>query len=709
MNIFQKYFNKPKEKSVMLSGGVSILQRLVSPDLGTTQLMERYRKSLYVFSCISKIAEKIGSIDINLYKVKNSKGDIEEIKTHPALDLIYRPNKLQTKAEFLAMTIINKKTAGDAFWYKVRNNRGQPVELWNLRPDLMTIVSDPVEIVKEYRMRKEDGTEVVFPKEDIIHFKDYPDPLNQFTGISALMPASIRTQTEEYATRFQRDFFLNNARPDAVLKSPKKLLKNQRTELKRGWTNRHKGVGNSSKIGLLEGGMEYQLISLNQKDMDYIEGIRLTRDDILVAFRMTKTVLGITDDVNRANAETAMAVFLSEVIVPEIKGIIEKANEEMAYIDYGENIFYGFNEPNLEDKEFRLKEDTELVKANIFLPNEVREARGKVPMTGGWSFYLPLMQAAVGGLSASERAKMIKIINEDSKKNEILIKQSKAPEKYNFKGRFLFQQKMKIYEHIIKNQKVSKTKAKKQKEARSMLNDETIKEMYADIINKKIDAKAEKLSPEMSLFAMKQKARVVASLMKQKKAIKNKFKISTVFKEKEEIALTVDFIIPYIEEFLKEAGKESLLQISPQEVFSSDSDRIAKFIRNRSEMFGKSVTKTTLQGLERTLAEGIAEGEAMTSLIERVNEVYDEFPSYRSELIARTEATAANNEGILESFKQSGVVNAKEWITAGDDKVRPEHAALDGEIVLNDKNFSNGLPYPEEPNCRCVLGGAFIE
>jgi SPP1 gp7 family putative phage head morphogenesis protein len=329
-------------------------------------------------------------------------------------------------------------------------------------------------------------------------------------------------------------------------------------------------------------------------------------------------------------------------------------------------------------------------------------------MTGGWSFYLPIMQQATGGLSASERAKMFKMIEEDSRKNEKIIIEAKAPKQYDFKGRFLFQQKMKICEYIAKKNTSPRTKSKNKK-AISMLEDEKIKEMYADMINKKIDAKADKLTPDMSLFAMKQKARVVSALMKQKKALKNKFKISTIFKEKEEVALTIDFIIPYIEEFLAEAGKESLLQISPQEVFSTDAERIAKFIDDRSKMFGKSVTKTTLQGLERTLSEGIAEGEAMTSLVERVNEVYDEFPSYRSELIARTEATAANNEGILESFKQSGVVNAKEWITAGDDRVRPEHSALDGEIVLNEENFSNGLPYPEEPNCRCVLGGAFIE
>ena len=126
-------------------------------------------------------------------------------------------------------------------------------------------------------------------------------------------------------------------------------------------------------------------------------------------------------------------------------------------------------------------------------------------------------------------------------------------------------------------------------------------------------------------------------------------------------------------------------------------------------MFAESLGSTTLEKLDRTLAEGISANETHAELQERVEQVYDEFPTYRSSLIARTEATAANNEGILESFRQSEVVNAKEWIAVMDDRTRPEHAAMNGEIVLNDEPFSNGDQYPNEPNCRCVLGGAFLE
>ena len=74
-------------------------------------------------------------------------------------------------------------------------------------------------------------------------------------------------------------------------------------------------------------------------------------------------------------------------------------------------------------------------------------------------------------------------------------------------------------------------------------------------------------------------------------------------------------------------------------------------------------------------------------------------------LIARTEATAASNEGTIQGYKQSGV-KAKEWIATMDERTRDAHAELNGEIVPIGKEFPNGLQYPSEPNCRCVVAPA---
>jgi HK97 family phage portal protein len=702
-----------KEKGINLSvGGFEILQKIFPIDIGKEGLMEQYSKSLYIFACISKIGEKIGSIPLNLTQVVNSKGDLKQISSHPALDLIYRPNKLQTKNEFLMTTVINKKTAGDAFIYKVKNASGRPVELWNLRPDRMTIMVDPAKVIGGYKFLKDNGTFVMFEPEEIIHIKDYPNPFNVYEGISALMPTRIRAQTEEYATRYQRDFFINSARPDAIITSERAITKKQEHDLRKRWIKKHGGIKNSSKIGFLGSGLKYEQISITQKDMDYIEGIKMTRDDILIALKTPKSVLGITEDVNRANAETGMYVYLSETIVPEMNAIVEKLNEEMTYIDFGENIFYSYPDPTPANREMQLKEYENGIKNNWLLINEIRQRENLPPVKGGYSFYMPLMNVAMGGLPIEQQKKMMKAILADSDRNEKIILKSREPERFDFKGKFMLKQKMELLEYV--SRRLIDTEKKKSGKSKGMkkplISDREIRKMYWEAVNKTIDTKSFKLKESMNDFAEKQKERVLSALSKKSiKALSKKFEIGSIFNKEKEFGLTLGFIIPFIEEFLKDAGMESLNTIAPQEEFRTDIKRIRKFIEKRSSDFAESVGNTTLEKLTKTLAEGIAAGEKTSELADRVNGVYGEFPEYRSAMIARTEATAANNEGILESFRQSEVVNAKEWITMGDERVRPEHAAMDGEIVKNDENFSNGMPYPGEPNCRCVLGGAFIE
>jgi SPP1 gp7 family putative phage head morphogenesis protein len=188
--------------------------------------------------------------------------------------------------------------------------------------------------------------------------------------------------------------------------------------------------------------------------------------------------------------------------------------------------------------------------------------------------------------------------------------------------------------------------------------------------------------------------------------------VEKIFNEEEEGGLAIEFITPYLTQFVRDSGVDALSMVAPQETFEL-TKRIQNLIKKRAKEFAESVNNTTLEELDAALSEGIAAGEGIRDLSNRVEEVYKGFPTYRSELVARTEATAANNEGFLEGYEQSGVATGKEWINAGDDRVRIEHqdipVGVGGEIVGLREAFSNGLQYPQEPNCRCVLGPAFLE
>lgn len=672
MGLFQNLFGA-KQKSI----GFRELTRMFNGGSWTNESqLEQYEKSLYTFAAINKIASKISAIDLKTFEIINSKGEIKEHSSHEILDLLYRPNPFQTRSEFWKITTINKKLTGEAFWLKVRNGN-KVVELWNLRPDLMTVVSSPEQFISYYELNKADGSKERFEPSDIIHFKD-PNPLDIYRGVSPLRAAQSRIQTEEYSTNFQRDFFLNNARPDALLISEDTLAPEQRNELRAGWNSKHKGAGKNSRIGILEGGMQYQQVSVTQREMDYIESLKFTRDDILVAFGVPKSVI-TTDDVNLANAQSGLRTFLSETIKPEIAQLVEVINEMLIIPDFGDRFYVDFEDPTPQDRDMQLKEYTAGF-GKWLTANEIREELNLEPVPNGDVLAEPGFMANTptptdntakvfrGRNSLLKRFKMIEGIADD------VVKTLKADQK---------------------KAKAGKTNKAKSKE--SLLKSDDLRGQYKAFVNKKIDQRSVKFKKSVETEADRQMKRVLNSLSKS-------IEIKSVvdFDKKKENQIFTELALPFMVETATEAGQEAMDLVGVGETFNYTA-ALEKKLTERAKFFAKSVNDTTLEKLSKTLAKGIDAGEGISELSARVKSVYEEFSNYRADAIARTETTAVNNEGFSEAYSQSKIVNSQEWVATIDDRTREEHLQIDGEIVPVGEDFSNGLPYPQEPNCRCVL------
>ena len=684
MGIFQRIFGSQRQKTVYTLN--EFARFISSSDWSDSSMLEQYGKSLYVYAAIQKIAQKVAATDLKLFEIINSKGEVKEHASHEVLDLLYRPNPFQTRSEFWKITTINKKLTGEAFWLKVRSPRKVPMELWNLRPDMMTIYTDPQRFVKGYTLRKLDGTEVAFEPDDVIHFKE-PNPQDVYRGLSPIKPAQSRIMTEDFATAFQRNFFANNARPDALLLSDDLLAPEQRDEIYAKWNAKHKGKGKNSRLAILEGGMQYQQVSVTQKEMDYIESLKFTRDDILVAFGVPKSVI-TTDDVNLANANSGLKTFLSETIKPEVASLVEVINEMLVIPDFGERFYVDFEDPTPIDREMELREFIAGF-GKWITANEIRAKYNLKPVPNG--DILP-----------------------DATSRSTTPQQSQDEPQKVFRGKNNLLTKMRLVEDIAKDVKeISKSKSKK-KAKESLLKSTEVRESYKAFINKKIDKRAEKFQKQVLKESEKQMNRVLNSLTKEvtesiikvlatgdDKIYKKAVDVINFDKKKENQIFT-ELALPFMTEAAKEAGQEALDLVGLGETFNYTTD-LEKRLKQRAKFFAVSVNDTTLEKLTKTIAEGLEAGEGITELTSRIKSVYQEFSDYRAETIARTESTAVNNEGFLTAYQQSKVVNSMEWIATHDARVRPEHLAMDGEIVEVGKNFSNGLPYPQEPNCRCVI------
>ena len=117
--------------------------------------------------------------------------------------------------------------------------------------------------------------------------------------------------------------------------------------------------------------------------------------------------------------------------------------------------------------------------------------------------------------------------------------------------------------------------------------------------------------------------------------------------------------------------------------------------------------------MKDTLIEGFKAGEGEVKLAERVDEVMTLAKRQRAETIARTELFGITNASHYMTLVENGI-EWKEWLTAGDERVRDTHAAADRQRVHVNEPFIVGgeaLQYPGDPagsaenvvNCRCVV------
>jgi len=631
--------------------------------------IDYYKTSIDVSSGIRLIANAINSTNLTLHQMK-SNGNAEEISDHEVLELLEDPNPFQVKAEFWKIYTINKFLAAEAFWYKVRDSRGKVVELWNLRPDYMTVILDRETVIRGYQMQAPEMSVTISP-EDIIHFRD-PDPQYPFRGVSPLASATSRIETEQAAVQLQNKFIKNNKRPDFLLLSERAIPKNEKETLKKSWEEKQKG---GAEMAILSGGLKYQQISTAQDDVGYIKILEEVRDDVARALGIPQALVASSKEPNRATYEAALVQFYGTTVKPEMEYITQVLNRRLLP-EFDARLYMDFDDPTPEDRELKLKERGLGVDKWISR-NQIRAEDGEEPVEGGDDLYVGISNVPLG--------------------EGVHQRRMTAPTPQKTKNNTHQKQKRWAKEH----QKIADEVYKKVKEKKfiPLVKDRA---KYEKVVNKEIDNRIRVFQGKITNLSEKQREEIENTLIENETVNPG---LPKEMKDRHEEEL-FDIMFKFVFNAYERAGSRALDMVR-EKSFEPSPDarsRISEAVK-KSAAF---ITSTTFEKLENELEIGLAEQEGASGIATRIGKVMEEFKGFRSERIARTELTRVSSEGTLEGFRQSNVVQGKEWITAGDERVRDEHLDNDGTIVETDGVFPNGETYPGENsiNCRCVLGPA---
>jgi len=303
---------------------------LFHPNTAETQL-RAYGSVGTLFAIVHRLSESTSQVDWRLYR-KTTDGrrryEAEETRTevtrHAALDLWNQPNPWETRQSFVEGTQQHLDLVGEGWWIVARNPLVDlPLELWCVRPDRMAPVPHPTRFLTGYVYTGPDGEQVPLQLNEVIHIK-LPNPLDPYRGLGPVQAILTDLDAARYSAEWNRNFFLNSAEPGGIIEVPEKLSDDEFKEMTARWREQHQGVAAAHRVAVLEKAT-WKDRSISQRDMQFVELRKVAREVIREAFGIHGHMLGLSEDVNKANAEAGATSFGKWLIRPRlgrIKGAV---------------------------------------------------------------------------------------------------------------------------------------------------------------------------------------------------------------------------------------------------------------------------------------------------------------------------------------------------------------------------------------------------
>lgn len=634
----------------------------------------QHNTHIWVYRCIRVLvnaAIRVRPQQVRRYVQKGIKKEEALPYDHPAVTILQNPNIEDTAADLIEKIIVSWNLTG--IYYLVYEPSTH--ELWHLRSDRVTINPDRNKYIKDFTYTV-NYEPITYPREDVVYDKYY-NPNDDYYGLSPLQAARNSINSHLRAQSWNLNFFKNSAMPAGLLTSEYpfsgaddpmlKLIKAEWTKLYGGW-ERH------GSVAVMGGGLKYDPISPTHDEMNFIELLDKSRDEIFAALGVPKIFANAKEAENYSNLTGYFRMVWYQTLIPAFIKISQTYDKYLnqRFAERGEYIHTKFDYSQVEELQEDVRKDAEasrtLVLSGQRLINEAREKRGEPPIEGGDTTLIPMSMVPLAMAGRVLDGKVPATGQTPSKKAATYIKSIRPTREERLR-------------HWTKTKAI--VTANEQKMIRVLIaiftdwQEEMLRNLPGDKSVKAID---------------------VDSVLFDVEGAK-------------EMLLRAGG--PLLEDSIKKGGKRVLSSINSTVSFDLHDPRVEKLLKEAKQRFAEEIAEGHWKRMKDSLSEGIREGENSRQLAERVRETMGHEIN-NAPTVARTEINPRYQEGQLEGMRQSGVAEGKEWLPAFSENSREEHLAADGQQVGLDDSFEVGgeyLQYPGDPsgsaeniiNCICDL------
>lgn len=350
-----------------------------------------YAKNVIAYRAINLVAQSAASVPWALFSTRGKKR--LKISSHKLLEILERPNPFFAGAEFFENIYAYKLISGNAFIQLVSAKDSLPRELHILRPDRVSIISNDNGAVRGY-LYKVNNKEKFFPvnqldgTSEILHIKNF-HPLDDLRGLSSIEAAAFSIDQHNQAAAWNKSLLENSARPSGALIVKNNgpydgnLTEDQYFRIKEQLEDVFMGSKNSGRPILIEGGLEWQEMSLSPKDMDFIEAKNSAARDIALSIGVPPQLLGIPGDNTYSNMQEARLALWEETIIPLLDHLTDSLNHWLVPM-FGSDLKLEYDINNISGLSSRREKIWSRIENASFLTiNEKRQMVGLSPIDDG--------------------------------------------------------------------------------------------------------------------------------------------------------------------------------------------------------------------------------------------------------------------------------------------------------------------------------------
>lgn len=296
-----------------------------------TEFVRNYKNSVYIG--VGAIARKMAMQGAQVFRrsVKKSGVTLTPVKpSHPLQVLFREVNPRDTEWDLWFYTEGWKMLTGDAFWWKARNGLGAVKEIWPIPSQWVWAIPSEEEYIRGYKVegvfRKDNlpGGGTFVPSKDMVHIREPNMDWSgngRFYGSPPILAAANTIDIESAMFTRLYHSFKNYAPPGQIFATDTPMTEALLKQLYNQIVNMHSQAEKYGAPMILHSGLKPQFPGgggTMVRELDYRQSLDATLTLTLAILGVPKAVVGITEDVNRANMLGAITAFCESTINPRL-------------------------------------------------------------------------------------------------------------------------------------------------------------------------------------------------------------------------------------------------------------------------------------------------------------------------------------------------------------------------------------------------------